>query len=249
MDLTIEAIQQTLRRMANEEIAAHSLRFFKTGKGQYGEGDVFLGIRVPDLRKTARRLADAPLSVCAGLLASPYHEERMFALILLVNRFQNADPDNQAAIYHLYRDRIRYVNNWDLVDLSSPGIVGGYFVGRDTKPLVDLAKSPDLWERRISIVATWPFIRRNALELTFRIAEILLYDTEDLIHKAVGWMLRETGKKDAAALEGFLKPRCQSMPRTMLRYAIERFEEGKRRSYLEGSVSIDHRFGNCRGGL
>jgi 3-methyladenine DNA glycosylase AlkD len=236
MDLTVETIQQTLRQMANAEIAAHSLRFFKTGKGQYGEGDVFLGIRVPDLRKTARSFNGVPLSVCAGLLASPYHEERLFALILLVNRFQKADPDDQAAIYHLYRDQVRYVNNWDLVDLSAPGIVGGYFVGKDTGPLVDLAKSPDLWERRISIVATWPFIRRKELDLTFRIAEILLNDNEDLIHKAVGWMLRETGKKDPAALEGFLKPRYQSMPRTMLRYAIERFEENKRRRYLEGTV-------------
>jgi 3-methyladenine DNA glycosylase AlkD len=236
MDLTVETIQQTLRQMANAEIAAQSLRFFKTGKGQYGEGDVFLGIQVPDLRKTARSFNGVPLSVCAGLLASSYHEERLFALILLVDRFQKAGADDQAAIYHLYRDHVRYVNNWDLVDLSAPGIVGGYFFGRDTGPLVDLAKSPDLWERRISIVATWTFIRRNELDLTFRIAEILFNDPEDLIHKAVGWMLREAGKKDQAALEGFLKSRYQSMPRTMLRYAIERFEENKRRCYLEGTV-------------
>jgi len=233
---TLEDIQKILRQMANAEIAAHSLRFFKTGKGQYGEGDVFLGIRVPDLRKTARSFNGVPLSVCAGLLASPFHEERLFALILLVNRFQNAESDDQAVIYHLYRDHIRYVNNWDLVDISAPAIAGGYFMGRDTGPLLDLAKSPDLWERRISIVATWAFIRQNELDLTFRIAEILLGDTEDLIHKAAGWMLRETGKKDQAALEGFLKPRYHSMPRTMLRYAIERFEETKRRRYLEGKI-------------
>lgn len=236
MGLTVKAIQQTLRQMANPEIAAHSLRFFKTGKGQYGEGDVFLGIRVPDLRKTARSFNGAPLSVCAGLLASPYHEERLFALILMVDRFLKAGADDQAAIYHLYRDHVRCVNNWDLVDLSAPGIVGGYFAGRDTGPLVDLAKSPVLWERRISMVATFGFIRRGDLGLTFRIAEILLNDHEDLIRKAVGWMLRETGKREPAALEAFLKPRYNIMPRTMLRYAIEKLDTETRQGYLKGRV-------------
>ncbi len=234
MNPTLEDIQQILRGLANAEIAAHSLRFFKTGKGQYGEGDVFLGIRVPVLRKTARAFTGVSLSVCAGLLASPYHEERLFSLILLVNRFQKADSEEQAAIFRLYKDHIRCVNNWDLVDISAPAIAGGYFIGRKTSPLLDLAKSPDLWERRISIVATFAFIRRNELGLTFRIAEILLHDPADLIHKAAGWMLRETGKRDQAALEAFLAPRYQKMPRTMLRYAIERFEENKRRRYLEG---------------
>ncbi|RJP84555.1 MAG: DNA alkylation repair protein [Desulfobacteraceae bacterium] len=234
--MTSEEIQHTLRRMANPGIAAHSQQFFKTGKGQYGEGDVFLGLRVPDLRKTARSYNGVPLSVCADILASPYHEERLFALILLVNRFQKADPKDQAAIYQLYRDQVRYVNNWDLVDISAPAIVGGYFMDKDPRPLLALAESPDLWERRISIVATWTFIRRNELELTFRISDILLYDKEDLIHKAVGWMLRETGKKDQAALEGFLKPRYPKMPRTMLRYAIEKFEATNRKAYLLGHI-------------
>ena len=236
MDLTKEDIQQTLRKMANAEIAAHSLRFFKTGKGQYGEGDVFLGIRVPDLRKIARSFTMVSLDVCAGLLASSFHEERLFALILLTDRFQKAAPGDQAAIYHLYRDQVRYVNNWDLVDISAPAIVGGYFMGKDTAPLLDLAASTDLWERRISIVATLAFIRQNEPDLTFRISEILLHDHEDLIHKAVGWMLREAGKKDQAALERFLKVHYRSMPRTMLRYAIERFEEHRRLSYLRGHV-------------
>jgi 3-methyladenine DNA glycosylase AlkD len=232
----IEDIQKALRNMTDPEIAAHSLRFFKTWKGQYGEGDVFLGIRVPDLRKLARSFKGISQDVCAGLLASPYHEERMVALIVLVDQFQKAGPKDQESIYHLYMDNTRYVNNWDLVDVSAPAIVGGYFLDKDPRPLVDLAKSSCLWERRISMVATWAFIRRGQLDLTFRIAEILIGDPEDLIHKAAGWMLREAGKRDLSALEGFLKRHYPVMPRTMLRYAIEKLDDERRRAYLEGWI-------------
>jgi len=232
----IEDIQQALRNMADPEIAAHSRRFFKTGEGQYGEGDVFLGIWVPDLRKIARTFKDISPGVCAGLLVSPYHEERMVALIVLVDRFQKAGLNDRESIYHLYMNNIRYVNNWDLVDVSAPAIVGGYFLYKDPRPLKDLAKSPILWERRISMVSTWAFIRRGQLDLTFRIAEILIGDSEDLIHKAAGWMLREAGKREEPTLEDFLKRHYQKMPRTMLRYAIEKLSDERRRAYLEGRI-------------
>jgi len=236
MPSTLEDIRQKLRNMADPESAAHSLRFFKTGEGQYGEGDVFLGIRVPVLRKIARTFKGISLDLCAGLLESPYHEERMFALIVLANQFQKAGPKDQESIYHLYRDNTRYVNNWDLVDVSAPVIVGGYFMDKNPRPLVDLVKSRNLWERRISMVATWAFIRRGQPDLTFRIAEILICDTEDLIHKAVGWMLREAGKRNLPALEEFLRRHYKKMPRTMLRYAIEKLDDERRRAYLKGNV-------------
>lgn len=234
--VALKDIQKTLRSMADPEIAAHSIGFFKTGKGQYGEGDIFLGIRVPDLRKTAQLFKDISLDVCVGILQSPYHEERMFGLIVLVNRFQKSQPEDRESIYHLYMDIVRYVNNWDLVDVSAPVIAGGYFLDKDPLPLVDMAKSSLLWERRISMVATWAFIRNGRTDLTFQIAEILMGDTEDLIHKAVGWMLREAGKRDLPALEGFLKRHYQNMPRTMLRYAIEKMDETRRQAYLKGWI-------------
>jgi 3-methyladenine DNA glycosylase AlkD len=236
MKYSAKEIQKELRQLADKQTAAHSQRFFKTGKGEYGEGDVFLGIRVPVLRKTARKYHDISLAVTSELLKSKFHEERLFALIVLVEQFKKSRPDQKPAIYHLYLNHTKNINNWDLVDISAPHIVGAYLHTSDRQPLYDLAVSRDLWERRISIIATFYFIRHNEFVDAFNISEILLNDKEDLIHKAVGWMLREIGKRNLAAEEGFMKEHYQKMPRTMLRYAIEKFEEKKRKSYLLGQI-------------
>jgi len=229
-------IRKELRRLADKEIAEHSQRFFKTGKGQYGEGDRFLGIRVPVLRKTARRYRGISVEDACRLLKSGFHEERLLALFLLVDIFNKADEESRGAIYSLYLANTRFVNNWDLVDCSAEHIVGVYLRGRDRRPVYDLAVSSVLWERRISIISTFHFIKHNEFADTLRIAKILLADKEDLIHKAVGWMLREVGKRDIEAEEKFVKRHCTHMPRTMLRYAIEKFPAPKRQKYLQGQV-------------
>ncbi|MBC2716752.1 MAG: DNA alkylation repair protein [Desulfobacteraceae bacterium] len=231
-------IQKELRRLADKKTAVHSQRFFKTGKGEYGEGDLFLGIRVPVLRKTAGKYHDIPLTVSEDLLKSKYHEERLFALIVLVNQFKKGGSDIQKEIYRLYLKYTEFINNWDLVDISASHIVGAFLQKNNRQPLYDLAASKDLWERRISIIATFYFIRRHEFTDALQISEILLKDKEDLIHKAVGWMLREIGKRDLETEERFLKKYYLKMPRTMLRYAIEKFEEKKRLGYLKGTIKI-----------
>ncbi len=227
---TAKAAQKRLRSFACPEQAAILSRFFKTSPGQYGEGDRFIGVKVPVTRKVAKEFKDLPLAEC--LLHSDIHEERLLALVILVGQFEKGDDATRKSIYDLYLANMANINNWDLVDLSAPQIVGGYLENRSRKPLCRLAKSASLWERRTSIVATHWFIRQGDLADTLRIAEKLLGDREDLIHKAVGWMLREVGKRETAALEEFLDQHCRVMPRTMLRYAIERFPEKKRRAYL-----------------
>lgn len=222
--------------MADNEIAEHAQRFFKTGKGQYGEGDRFLGIRVPALRKFARQYHKVSLDEACRLLKSQFHEERLLALFLLVAIFNKADDEGRRAIYTRYLESTRFINNWDLVDCSAEHIVGAYLWRADKQPLYDLAGSGSLWERRVSIMSTFHFIKHNEFADTLKIAEILLEDKEDLIHKAVGWMLREVGKRDAEAEERFLKKHCRQMPRTMLRYAIEKFPAPKRQSYLKGRI-------------
>jgi 3-methyladenine DNA glycosylase AlkD len=208
-------------------------RFFKTGPGQYGEGDVFVGVRVPSTRQVCRACRAATLPVIRQLLRSRIHEERLLALFLLVDAFTRGDEVVRRRIYDLYLASTGRINNWDLVDASAPAIVGGWLFDRSRTPLAALATSSSIWERRIAIIATQYFIRRRQLDDTFRIAEILLADPEDLIHKAVGWMLREAGKRDAARLRRFLDGRAARMPRTMLRYAIERFDESERQQYLK----------------
>jgi len=222
--------------LADKEIAEHAQGFFKTGKGQYGEGDRFLGIRVPALRKLAREYRGVSIQEAVRLLKSQFHEERLLALFLLVAIFKKADDEGRRAVYELYLENTRFINNWDLVDCSAEHIVGAYLWGADKQPLYDLAASNMLWERRISIMSTFHFIKHNEFADTLRIAKILLADKEDLIHKAVGWMLREIGKRDAEAQEKFLKKHCRGMPRTMLRYAIERFPAPKRQRYLKGEA-------------
>jgi len=231
-----QGITNYLRRLADPEIAEHSQRFFKTGEGQYGYGDKFLGIRVPVLRKAVKKYRDTPLSVSESLLTSEYHEIRLFALLLLVDRFTCADEKEQGGIYRTYLAHTRYVNNWDLVDSSSPYIVGAYLEQRDRAVLYELSQSACLWERRIAILATFHFIRQGDFDDTLQLAAQLLGDKEDLIHKAIGWMLREVGNRDLLAETEFLKKHYRCMPRTMLRYAIEKFSPEERRRFLRGEI-------------
>jgi 3-methyladenine DNA glycosylase AlkD len=235
---TAAAIRARLRPLADPRIAETSRRFFKTGPGEYGHGDRFLGIRVPTLRKVAREFRAAPVSVAFALLRSPLHEERLLALLILVSRYRRGTAAEQQRIYAQYLRNVRkHVDNWDLVDSSAPYIVGAHLVERDRRILLKLARSPDLWERRVAIVATLWLIRRGSFDDTLAIAALLLDDREDLIHKATGWMLREVGNRDAAAAERFLRRHCRVMPRTMLRYAIEKLPPRTRRAYLAGSIN------------
>ena len=225
-----------MRKLANKEIAEHSQRFFKTGKGQYGEGDIFLGIRVPVLRKIAKKFRRISLAEVSKLLESKFHEERLLSILMLVNLFKSGDEDDQALIYDLYLEKTKLINNWDIVDISAGNIVGAFLFKKDKAPLYRLVLSENLWERRIAIVATFYFIRNDEFDDTLKIAEILFTDKEDLIHKAVGWMLREVGKRVIEIEEEFLEEHYLKMPRTMLRYAIERFPETRRKMYLKGQV-------------
>ncbi len=235
--MTTASPQQQLKKLANPKKAIGVARFFKTGKGEYGEGDIFLGITVPQIRIVAKQCKDLSLKEIEKLLQSTIHEERLLALIILVNQFKKADEDKQKQIFDLYLSNTKYINNWDLVDVSAEYIIGGYLINRSKTILKKLALSTSIWERRIAIIATFQFIKQKQHEHTFIIAKILLKDDHNLIHKAVGWMLREVGKRISEAIEEtFLQQHYQQMPRTMLRYAIERFEEKKRKKYLNGSI-------------
>ncbi len=226
-------IKQELHSIADPEIAAHSSRFFKTGPGEYGEGDKFLGIRTPELRKIDRKYHQLPLNEIKHLIRSPYHEERLLALFILTYKFPKSDKQEQKQIYDFYLTNIRYINNWDLVDSSAPKIIGVWLMDKPKELLYKLAESDNLWERRISMLATLHFIKNGQFEDTLKIADLPLGDDHDLIHKAVGWMLREIGNRDQNRLKEFLKSRHEKMPRTMLRYAIEKFPEPLRTSYLK----------------
>jgi 3-methyladenine DNA glycosylase AlkD len=209
------------------------MRFFRTGKGEYGEGDVFLGVTVPKARKLARKHRDMPLREVGALLRSRFHEHRLAGLLVLVEKFGGAGPDGKMEIFDFYMRNIKAVNNWDLVDLSADKIAGAYLQDKDKTALYRLARSDSVWERRIAIIATFNFIKRGEFSHTLKIAGMLLKDRHDLIHKAVGWMLREVGKRGGLAQEeAFLKRHKEEMPRTMLRYAIERFDERKRKEYM-----------------
>ena len=216
-------LREHLQQFRDPRKAKSNQRFFKTGRGQYGEGDIFIGLMVPDCHKVAKVYHDLPWSQVKSLLRSPYHEERLIAILIMIHQFRRGDARVQTKIYNHYVTSVRYINNWDLIDLSAPYIVGQYLQPRSHQPLVQLAKSNNLWKKRISIIATFPYIKRGKFETTFRIADILLSDSHDLIQKAVGWMLREVGKINVAAEKRFLKSRYKKMPCTMLRYAIERF--------------------------
>lgn len=207
-------------------------RFFKTGKGQYGEGDKFLGVIVPNIRLVAKQYKDEPFEVMADLLQSEWHECRLCALLMLVERFKKSDEKGRKAIYDFYLSQTSRINNWDLVDLSAPGIVGEYLKDKPRSDLYRLADSPLLWDRRIAVVSTFTLIRNNDFIDILALSERLLHQEHDLMRKAVGWMLREVGKRDRDLLVQFLEKHCQTMPRTMLRYAIEKFPEEERRYFM-----------------
>jgi len=228
----IEELTKELLSLSDPKRAVIMQGFFKTGRGQYGEGDVFLGISMPDARKVAKKHSHITLAEVRKLLHSKIHEERMLAVLILLIKCKD-DPSGIAKFYIKY---MKQVNNWDLVDVSAPKILGLYLLQGDRSILCKLARSPSVWERRASILATQTFIRSGRFDDTLKIAEILLRDKHDLMHKAVGWMLREVGNHDLAAEERFLKKHYREMPRTMLRYAIEKFPENKRRLYLDGGA-------------
>lgn len=232
----IKNIKAEFKKLNNPEHAAQLQKYFKTGKGEYAEGDLFLGLRVPEIRKIAKKYRQISVSETVEFLKSPFHEERLFSLLVLADLFREADEEEKRNIYELYLKNTRTINNWDLVDTSAGRIVGAYLFTRDKKPIYVLARSKNLWERRIAMMATSYFIAHNEFADTLKIAEMLLTDREDLIHKAVGWMLREVGKRYFEVEEHFLKEHYKDMPRTMLRYAIEKFPEEKRRSFLKGQV-------------
>jgi 3-methyladenine DNA glycosylase AlkD len=234
MTKQVNQIIKRLKEMGNAERAAHSQRFFKTGKGEYAEGDKFLGIRVPQLRTYAKNYREILIGDALELLRSELHEVRLLALFILVGKYSAKNNPDKEMIYQSYLEHTEFINNWDLVDCSAEHIIGAHLFNGDKKPIYQLAGSRSLWERRIGIMSTFHFIKRNHFSDTLAIAKILLKDKEDLIHKAVGWMLRETGKRDIRVEEDFLGKFYGKMPRTMLRYAIEKFPEGERQAYLRG---------------
>lgn len=230
--MSLGRLRRELRARADPERAATLARFFKTGPGEYGEGDRFLGIRVPELRALARRFRDLPVPTAVELLHSPWHEERFLALVLLVERYRRADPAERELIHGQYLANTRHINSWDLVDASAEHIVGAHLDPDQLGTLERLAGSPSIWERRIAILATFHWIKENEFRPTVRIATMLVRDDHDLIQKAVGWMLREVGKRDRAVEEEFLRAHHRHMPRTMLRYALEHFPAERRAEYL-----------------
>jgi 3-methyladenine DNA glycosylase AlkD len=231
----LEELRKELSVLKNPKKAKILQGFFKTALGQYGEGDIFLGITVPESRKLAIRYSSLPFGDIQALLESNIHESRLIALLILVHNY-NKHPEKSSEIYGFYLKNTKHINNWDLVDLSAPKIIGSYLFDKDRAILYKLAKSSDLWEKRISIISTFYFISKHQFQDSLNIAELLLKDKHDLIHKAVGWMLREIGKRSQSAEEQFLKKHYKVMPRTMLRYAIEKFPDSLRKAYLNGKV-------------
>jgi 3-methyladenine DNA glycosylase AlkD len=229
-------IRSVIKVCGNKDHAATMQRFFKTGKGEYGEGDIFLGIKVPVQRQIAKQFRDLSFDDIGELIKSKIHEERLISLFILVDQYQKTDEEGKKKIYSFYLKNRKYVNNWDLVDLSAPKIIGKHLLNRNKSTLISYAKSSKLWEKRIAMLATYTFIKNGNFKTTLKISDILLKDKHDLIHKAVGWMLREIGKVDVKVVEEYLRDRYKKMPRTMLRYAIEKFPEEKRKKYLAGKI-------------
>ncbi|MBN1309313.1 MAG: DNA alkylation repair protein [Chitinispirillaceae bacterium] len=236
VEINCSVMQESLDRLADPGQACILMRFFKTGPGEYGEGDRFRGIKVPQIRKLVGEFSRAPPAEIIALLHSPFHEDRLLALLLLVRQYRDGDERRRSAVYRQYLANTGRINNWDLVDLTAEHIVGAHLYCRSRKPLERLAASPLLWDRRIALLATFHFIKRNDFSDTLRLVRFLLNDKEDLMHKAMGWMLREIGKRDSNIEEQFLRDHLASLPRTALRYAIERFPEKKRLAYLHGTV-------------
>lgn len=228
----ISDLQKDLQKAANPSKAAALSRYFKTGHGQYGEGDVFLGITVPLQREIAKNYFGLTLEEIDALLTDPIHEYRLSALFILTTQYKKADRRKKEQIFNFYLAHTQHINNWDLIDSSAPNIVGDYLLDTSRDILYELARSTRIWEKRIAIIATYRFIRENQFDDTLKIAEILLHDSHDLIQKAVGWMLREVGNRNRAIEEAFLETHYSKMPRTMLRYAIEKFDQSKRDYYM-----------------
>jgi 3-methyladenine DNA glycosylase AlkD len=236
MTKRLQELRRNIKTLASPEIARTMQWFFKTGKGEYGEGDVFVGLKVPTQRKLARGSNDLSLSDLKILLNSPVHEERLISLFILVDKYEKGDDKKKETIFKFYLKNRKGINNWDLVDLSAPKIIGKHLLKKNKSLLFKFALSKNIWERRIAVLSTFEFVRNNDFTTTLQISKALLHDKHDLVHKAVGWMLREVGKKDLRAEESFLKIHYKKMPRTMLRYAIEKFPETKRKKYLQGKI-------------
>lgn len=233
--MSVVDLKRTVRKQSNPEKGKFLQRFFKTGKGEYAEGDIFAGITVPVSRKISRQFKNLSLNDLSKVIKSKIHEERLIALFILVGRMQKANEKEREKIYKFYLKNLKYINNWDLVDLSADKIIGEYLFDKKRELLFKLVKG-NLWERRIAVLSSFNFIKKNDYSTTLKICKLLLTDKEDLIHKATGWMLREIGKRDLKTEEDFLKLYYKKMPRTMLRYAVEKFPERKRKSYLLGRV-------------
>ncbi len=229
-------LRKEMKHLFNKDDAKILQKFFKTGPGEYGEGDKFVGIKVPPLRILSKKYKEISFDETLQLLASEIHEERLLSLFILIQKFEKADDREKNRIYKYYLKNKRFINNWDLIDLSAPKIVGEFLLDKDRSILYKLAKSKNIWDKRIAILSTFRFIKENQFEDALNICEILLNDNHDLIHKAVGWMLREIGKRNLKTEEKFLLNRYKKMPRTMLRYAIEKFTETKRQAYLKSKV-------------
>ena len=234
--LTLKSLKKELKSKANPKQAKNLQRFFKTGPGEYGEGDIFLGLKVGGSREIAKKYKDLSLKETEKLLHSKIHEERLIALLILIHKFQTGKENLKEKIFKLYLKNTKYINNWDLVDFSAHKIIGEYLRNKSKKILYKLVKSKNIWERRIAVLSTFQFIANNEFKESLKISKLLLKDKHDLIHKAVGWMLREIGKRSLVTEEKFLKTHYKNMPRTMLRYAIERFPEKRRQAYLKGKI-------------
>lgn len=234
--MDINKIRTELQQLGDGQRAIVLQKFFKTGKGEYGEGDVFLGIRVPILRKMADEYQNITIKETKQLLESSFHEERMLALLVLIHKYTKGNEHAKKNIYNLYLKNTKFVNNWDLVDVSAEHIIGNFLMDKDKAPLYILVKSNVLWERRIAIMSTFHYIKQNKFSETCKISGMLISDTEILVHKAVGWMLRKVGKRSLQIEKKFLKEHYKTMPRTMLRYAIERFPGSERQKYLRGKI-------------
>jgi 3-methyladenine DNA glycosylase AlkD len=232
---TFSAVKRSLRELADAQRAQHSQRFFKTGAGEYAEGDIFWGITVPQQRVVARRFRDLPKGQIDRLIQTSAHECRLTAILILVDQFQRSrEPDEREQIYKFVLQRTKFINNWDLVDSIAPKIIGEYLVDRSDRKILDkLSRSKDLWEQRMAMVASLALIRRGEFDWTLKLAERYLNHPHDLIHKAAGWMLREVGRRNPTVLQAFLDQHATVMPRTMLRYAIEKLSPSQRRQYMQ----------------
>lgn len=236
MKMSLKKLKKDLTKHSDKKKAKLLQRFFKTGPGEYAEGDVFIGINAPTLRAFSKQYEGLSFNGVLQLLKSPIHEERVLSLLILILKYRKARLLEKKKIYQIYLGHTKYINNWDLVDITAKQIIGAFLQDKNRAPLYKLARSRSLWERRIAVVSTFYFIGNNDFEDSLKIAKILIGDPHDLIHKAVGWMLREVGKRDRAIEEEFLKKYYTVMPRTMLRYALEKFPESKRQAYLKGRV-------------